>query len=542
MFKPLNLLAGSFIAVSLCACTKVSQKGRAVFIVHPGEDITAVVNFHTEHNEFLLEPGTYSAMSGKPVYRSNIIIRRKDTSTEVRITDPMQLFGDHNVLDGLTWDADLNANIRESDPATLAISGSNNSIRHCIFRNMRATGHPTRCIAIGRREVEGYFTDMVANDNIIESCTFSSWGLLGEPKGSTESSTCISVGEENDKGKFTGTIIRNNLFTDGPYQQYGYNAAVKVFNSTTIEGNTFYKGQECMEIKYGNSTIRGNVIHCFSGYNILANRLGKNNLYENNVVYDVKPTDRTASSQGIMIWEAGNTVYRNNLIYNCAKAGLINGKQMTNKDVLQFVLIENNTFIGNATGINFANLKGSPRHVILDKNIFCGLSSASGASRMLSGFDPVSIENFSSNIYYNNILPDNDSTSLVADPQFVNADGGNYALQPNSPACGFGAIPCPSYASVQATVVNDPGRNVVIYPTRNKYVFHVGLVGMDVIPRHLELEDADGKVLKSRPYLDRAPAGLKVIDNINMSGHSPGRYILKITTSSGVILKGITIG
>ena len=542
MPNPLNLLTGSIIAVCLCACTKVSQQGTKTYLVHSGEDLTTVVNLRREYNEFILEGGTYSAYCGKPVFRDNIIIRRMDSTAEVRITDPMQLFGDNNILDGLTWDGDLNENIRESDPATLAISGRNNLIRNCTFRNMRMTGHGTRCIAIGRRETEGQFTDMVANNNTIESCTFFNWGLRGEPKNSTESSTCISVGEENDKGKFTGTVIRNNTFTEGPYQEYGYNAAIKVFNSTTIENNTFYKGQECLEIKYGNSTIKGNTIHHFSGYNILANRLGKNNLYENNVVYDVKPTDKTSSSQGIMIWEAGNTVYRNNLVYSCAKAGLINGKQTANSSLLQFVLIENNTFIGNATGFNFSNLNGSPRHVIFDKNIFCG-DHSTYRMYMLSGFDPASIENFSDNLYYNNILPGNDSTSIVADPEFNNASANNYALQPNSPACGLGAIPCATYTAVQTTTtISDPGRNVVIYPTRNKYIFHVGLVGLDVIPQQLEIIDANGKVLIDRAYQDLAPAGLKVIDNIDMSGNPAARYILKIITNSGAIIKQITIG
>jgi len=541
MPQPLYLVAAGLLAVCLSACTKVSSSGNRAYIVHPGEDLTAVLNLHQECNEFVLESGAYSSYGGTCLVRSNVTIRKKDSASQVRITVPLQIYGNNNVIDGLTWDGDVDENVRESDPGTLAISGRGNTIRNCTFRNMRTVGHGTVIISIGRRKKNDQFVNTVSDNNTIEYCTFYNWGLRNEPKGSTESSTCIAVGEENKKGNFTGTIIRNNSFLEGPYQQYGYNAAVKVFNASLIENNLFFKGQECLEIKYGSSTIRGNTIHRFSGYNILANRLGKNNLYENNTVYDVKPFDKTSSSQGFMIWEAGNTVYRKNLIYDCARAGLILGRQTVNNSIMQYVLIENNSFIGNKTGIACNNLTGSPRHIFLLKNIFYGGSSVS-KMHILSGFDPASIDNYSDNLYYSNIVNDGDSTALVADPGFTDAAAGNYALQPNSPACGYGAVPCTEPLAAKAFVpAGTYSDNIVVYPTKNKYIFHVGLVGMDVIPLQLEVDAADGKVLLRRSYPDRLPNSLKVIDNIDLTSKPEPSYILKISTQSGVITKRISI-
>ena len=65
---------------------------------------------------------------------------------------------------------------------------------------------------------------------------------------------------------------------------------------------------------------------------------------------------------------------------------------------------------------------------------------------------------------------------------------------------------------------------------------------MDVIPQQLEIDDVNGRVLIRRPYPDLTPRGLKVIEDIDMSGNPPARYILKVTTDSGVILRQISIG
>lgn len=539
MRKYYYLTVASGLLICLAACKKLHYPAGKQQVLHPGDDLATIINLRSDCTEFLLETGTYSAMHGQGIFRDNITIRRKDTASEVRIVEPLQIEGNNNVLDGLTWDGDIDGQVRLSDPGTLAISGSGNIVRNCLFRNMRMSGHGTSIICIGRyKEKSGHFLNTHAGDNIIESCTFDNWGLRGEPKGSTKSSDCISVGEENAKGMFTGTIIRNNRFINGPYKEYGYNAAVKVFNSVRLEYNLFYGGQECMEIKYGNSTIRGNVIHHFSGYNILANRSGRNNLYEYNVVYDVRPIDKGSSAQGFMIWEAGNTVYRNNLIYDCAQTGLILGKQTASSSRLEYVLIENNSFIANSSGIHFNNQMGSPRHIILTRNIFYSPHSIPGVF-MLSGFDPASIENYSENVYYNS-FGDGDVSPLKEDPQFIDTIGHDYTLQSGSPACGYGAIPCSSISAREYKAV-PVSSNIIVYPTGYKDIFHVGVAGLDITPLKMEVRDTKGQVIISRLFQDFDPAGLKVIDHVDLSGVPAGLYIVRVNTPAGAITREIRV-
>jgi hypothetical protein len=529
--RKLYLTVAGAATIYLSACTKESISDPNSLTVPSGNDITTVVNLRTDYKVFLLEPGTYTAFGGQMIRRNDIIIRKKEPASEVRIIEPMQICGDNNIIDGLTWDGNANGDLHVSDPGTLAIAGSSNTIRNCIFRNMAMSVHGTEIISIGRLKSGSQFINKAASHNIIENCTFDTWGLRDEPKGSTKSSTCISVGQENEKGKFTGTIIRNNAFLNGPYKQYGYNAAIKVFNSVTLENNLFYGGQECLEIKYGNSTIRGNTLHHFSGYNILANRSGTNNLYENNIVYDVRPVDNRSSAQGFMIWDAGNTVYRNNLIYDCAQTGLILGKETSGSNLLQYVLIENNSFIGNSSGIHFNNQQGSPRHVTLVKNIFYGRRTQP-ITFMISGFDPASIEYFAANAFYNNVFFQGDSSSLKEDPQFTDTAARNFSLNSGSPACGYGAYPC-TLDSMQtlSRAVNSP--NIIIYPTRIKDVFHIGLAGLDVIPRQLEIIGINGKPVLRKTFVSTGDQALKLFSNIDLRAQPAGTYIAMIRTASG---------
>jgi hypothetical protein len=535
MKKTLSL----FVLSAVCACSpaRYAGQGGSIF-VSPGEDIADFVNSHTAYSEFLLGPGTYLAGDGHCITRSHIIIRRKGSTDEVRVRDPIQVCGDDNIIDGLCWDANADNDIRRSDPATLALSGSRNIIRNCIFRNFQSKENGYKILSIGRqRTIDGSFINTVANHNTVESCTFDNWGLRDEPKGSLKSSTCIAVGREDDKGKFTGTTIRNNLFINGPYKQYGYNAACKVFNAVLLEKNIFVGGQECLEIKYGNSTIRGNIIHHFSGYNILANRWGKNNLYENNTVYDVEPIDATSSTQGFMIWECGNTVFRNNLIYDCAKIGLIPGKETAKNSLMEYLLIENNSFIDNGGGIHFDRKQGSPRHVIITRNIFYADTDARGFNALLN-YDSASLEYYSDNFYYGHIAADGDQAPLVKDPQFFNKAGQDYRISDHSPACGYGAYPCGVKVRSEKDSLNDPAHHIVVYPTKNKWLFHIGLVGLDIIPVSLEIDDMKGTSLLKKSFDD---PGLKLIANIDLRANPKPDYIIKIHTVALDIKKYIHI-
>ena len=524
--------------VYACGASRQTSGQGGSFSVRPGEDLTDCINRNTAFHEFLLGPGTYTAGNGQCITRSHIVIRKKDPSDEVMISDPLQICGDGNTIDGLCWDADRDKGIRRSDPATLAISGSHNTIRNCIFRNFRSTENGNKILSIGRLSIgEGRFLNTVADSNLIESCTFDNWGLRGEPRGSVKSSACITVGREDDKGKFRGTTIRNNLFVNGPYKEYGYNAACKIFNAVLLENNIFFGGQECLEIKYGNSTIRGNTIHHFSGYNILANRYGKNNLYEDNIVYDVEPIDDHASAQGFMIWECGNTVFRNNLIYRCAKTGQIPGRESLKNDVMEYVLIENNSFINNGGGIHFENKMGGARHIVITRNIFYNARGSGGFNALLNDEDS-SLEYYGDNLYWGLVRGEGDQAPRIADPQFTDTAGDLYSIQGNPVTCGYGAFPCGRKEDKKEGGLYDPAHYIILYPTKDKWVFHIGLAGLDILPESLEIETITGILLIKRSF-DKP--GLKLISNIDLrSDHRPD-YIVKIHIASGDIIKYIHI-
>ncbi|GGB06374.1 right-handed parallel beta-helix repeat-containing protein [Puia dinghuensis] len=523
-------------------CTKhvtsfyVSGNNLSAILIPPGRDIADFIGTHPQKNEFLLATGQYPAGQGTCITRSHIIIRSKSPGDQPRITDPMQFCGDNNVIDGLTWDADKDPGIRMSDPGTLCLSGKRNIVRNCVFRNFRTTVNGDVIVMLGRLFTGSIFINTVADCNTIESCVFDNWGLRGEPHNSVKSSTCIAVGLENDKGRFTGTVIRKNLFINGPYREYGYNAACKVFNAVLLEDNTFFGGQECMEMKFGNSTVRGNIIHHFSGYNILANRYGKNSLYEYNTVYDVAPFDGVSSSQGLMIWECGNTVLRNNLIYDCQTTGLIPGRQTLQNTLLEYLLIENNSFINNKRGIVFENETGSPRQVFITRNIF--YHGAGAAVYALSNVDTASLAYYADNLYYDGFTERGDRAPVIANPQFVNPAGQNFLLSSQSPACGYGAFPCGTANAGSGEPPDDPARHVVIYPTKDKWVFHVGLVGLDIRPLRLEVVDGAGKELAIRNVPD---PGYKLFSNIDLRASQPRDIVIRLNTDKTVITKYVHI-
>jgi hypothetical protein len=520
----------------LLACKKVVSQTPASITVQPGTDIADFVARHPRYSEFLLETGEYQAGGGTCITRSHIVIRKRSPGDEPRITEPMQVCGDDNVIDGLIWDAGKDPDIRGSDPGTLAISGKQDTVRNCQFRNFKVTENGYKIVTIGRMKSDGSFSNTVADYNTIESCTFDNWGLWGEPNGSVKSSACIMVGLENDKGKFTGTTIRNNLFVNGPYKQYGYNAACKVFNAVLLENNIFFGGQECMEMKYGNSTIRGNIIHHFSGYNILADRFGRNSLYENNTVYDIEPADSISSTQGFMIWECGNTVFRNNLIYDCQTTGRIPGRQSPQNSLLQYLLIENNSFINNQRGIHFDNKTGSPRQLTITRNIF--YNAAGAPSWVLVDVDTTSLDYYADNLYAGAILEKWDLAPLTVYPQFRDTASQDYRLSDHSPACGYGAFRCGAANDKNADGSYDPSHYVVIYPTKDKWVFHVGLVGLDIEPESLEVDDLSGNTLVRRGSPE---PGYKLFANIDLKSNHQRDYIIKLHTDNHDISKRIHI-
>lgn len=519
----------------LLVALRVSAQSPAAILIPPGTDIVDFIAGHRHYNEFWLETGAYPAGKGACITRSHLIIRRKNQGDEPLITDPMQFSGDGNIIDGLTWDADKSPDIRGSDPGTLAIGGSNTIVRNCTFRNFRTTVNGFKILTIGRLKEEGNFVNTVADDNVIESCIFDNWGLREEPKGSTHSSACIVVGREDDKGRFTGTVIRKNLFINGPYKQYGYNAACKVFNAVLMEDNIFSGGQECMEMKYGNSTIRRNIIHHFSGYSVLANRIGRNSLYENNTIYDVTPTDSISSTQGFMIWECGNTVFRNNLFYDCHTIGRIPGRETPGNSLMEYLLIGHNTFINNKRAIVFDDKYGGPRHVIITRNIF--YNSGGVPPWALTNADTASLEYFGDNLYYGAIKQKGDEAPVICDPHFADTAAHDYHLAAGSSGCGYGAFPCGAEKDPKDEGPDDAAHHVVLYPTRDKWVFHVGLVGLDLQAVSLEIADRSGRLLqKASPE-----PGFQLFAHIDCRASHLQDYVLRLHTNKTVIVKQVHI-
>jgi hypothetical protein len=217
------------------------------------------------------------------------------------------------------------------------------------------------------------------------------------------------------------------------------------------------------------------------------------------------------------------------------------GKQTAASNTLQYVLIANNTFISNGTGIHFNNQMGSPRHVILVKNILCGRKSLPMVF-LMSGFDPLSIENYSGNLYFDNSGNGGDDAPVLEDPQFVDTSRNNFSLQANSPACGLGAFPCASSTfSVSGKGGETLSPNIILYPTRSKHVFHIGLAGLDAIPLELELQDYNGTSLYKNSFWSKAPMDLKIMRNIDLTQMPSGVYIIKLTTSLGVLTQHLQI-
>ncbi len=440
------------------------------------QSLVTFVNAHPEYTVFRLLPGTFTSAGESCITRNNIIIRKEQVFSEVRISGAIQICGSGNLIEGLTWYGETNT--FSTDPGTLAISGSNNAIRHCQFLNFKSATRASFIVKIGRKKSNGCFSFTQANNNTVEFCVFDGWGKLSAYP-TTEASGCISIGHpdtdcngtcsvnSNCPGQFFNTIIRNNQFLNGPYRQYGYNSAIKVYHPVRfvlIEGNIIDGANEVLEIKASDVVVRNNRITNASGYNVLANRSGKNNLFEGNYVANVEPITNESSSQGFMIWQGGNTVFRNNIFVNCRTLGLIIGKESLDHEQLKDVLITNNTFVNFGEGIryesgssDFPPEAGFPANINIINNIFSGKPN-NGAINALNYFSPSSLGLVSTNLFYNNVNPTG-INFMVGDPLFAQVGNNNFSLTSSSPAidksCNFSALPFLDYDNLIRPVDGD---------------------------------------------------------------------------------------
>lgn len=349
-----------------------------------GGDLISFINKHKEFNEFILSEGEYNTgdINGHNLSRDNIIIKAQKvgkvfiTKHPNREVSAFVLAGENILIHGLTWNGIKNG--LRTNPGTVSIAGKNNKLSYCYFTNFNSSVKESIIITIGRKNHKELVD---ASNTIIENCIFDGWGYFSNTVNKTASG-CINIGTEGVlTPSFSGVIIRNNKFINGPYKQYGYNSAIKIsqtVSDTLIENNHFDKLQEVMEVKTSNLCVRKNKITNASGYNILANRAGNNNLYEDNYVENIFPIDDGKSkSQAMMIWKGSNVVYRNNTFCKCKDMGYFIGKEKPNDPDAGYWLITDNTFTEwkhnlfsykQPSSVNAK--KGYPKNIYLYNNTF----------------------------------------------------------------------------------------------------------------------------------------------------------------------------
>lgn len=398
-------------------------------------DLSQVLSFYPNYLEYILPPYEYTT-SNLVITRSGVIFRKQNNSTgEVKIKGKIELRGNNIVLDGLTWYGDVFSNNinRSSDPGTVSIGGKFNRLANCSFKNFKVNSEDHSIIILVGK-TSSLYTD--ASGTVVENCSFDNWGCVG-----AGTCGCISLSRDrfspDTRVGFYGVILRNNTFTNGP-NSGGFNSAIKVFDAVTdvlIENNTIENASEVFEIKSSNVTVRGNSIRNCTGYNILANRGGYNNLFEGNLVENIP-----ASTSAIMIWKGGNIIYRNNIIKNCGYLARINSMESVAHSPLTNVLIINNTFYNIARGFYFEAYAGSnapnppvyPINFNIVNNIFQGTSPINIGLDGSQGF--VYNGTVTKNLFFQ-MVPYGTNT-IISNPMFSDS---NLRLAVGSPAIDSGS-------------------------------------------------------------------------------------------------------
>jgi hypothetical protein len=198
---------------------------------------------------------------------------------------------------------------------------------------------------------------------------------------------------------------------------------------------------------------------------------------------------------------------------------------------MEYLLIEHNSFINNKRGIVFEAKTGSPRHLTITRNIF--YNSDGAAFRALENVDTASLDYFAGNVYDGTIQEIGDGAPVRVYPQFRDTAGQDFRLSDQSPACGYGAFPCSSPAAP-----SDLSHYVVLYPTKDKWIFHIGLVGLDIHPQQLEVDDLSGNTLIRRGSPE---PGYDLFANIDLGTSRLQDYLIKLHTDKGDITKAIHI-
>lgn len=424
-----------YILVGLISIIAISSNAQTMQ-VPPGSNLST---FIAGNSAAIYELNTGVYYSGATIWNHGITIKRATPSSIPVIRSILTLAGDNIVVDGLKWDDD--SNINDLDRA-IEVEGTGNTIKNCTFFGFSEQTGEAVIIGIGiTSDAKG------GGNTLVENCTFRKWGtrntlhLEGDDRNVV--SMCIGIGRVNERNAIQGVVIRNNKFLEGPRYEYGYNPAIQSFGSVLIEYNEFDVGSECTEFKADNITFRYNTINKYSGYKILANRIGRNHLFEFNLVTNCLkvPEKPDVSTQAIFAWDGGNHVWRNNIIYNCEAIGYINGKQFPGQTPLTNLLIANNTFVNNLRSFSFSEGNGPAEGVGFVNNIFY--------NDIFPTYDPfytydigydwkTSINNMNSNLFFNFKVPDNSVNHQTSNPGFTNIGTDFSILNSTSPAVDNG--------------------------------------------------------------------------------------------------------
>lgn len=334
--------------------------------VGPTNDWMAIVNAASPGDIIHLAPGAYRP--GR--IKANGITLLGNTNGTVRMTGGLALEAQFVTLDGLTWDH-VSGN-------QIGIVGRSNLIRRCTF-----SGFAKRSAAKGIYIYPGDF-----GGNIIEDCLFEDWGRK------TDSSSCIKVGQYTARDAHRGTIIRRNVFRHGAVG--GNSTAIQLFCPTLVENNLIHDVEDGMEIKGSGMVIRSNTVFRCLGGEAMSNRSGSNNLFENNLLYDIP-------AYAWQVYRGTNCVWRNNTMVNCGQIAQFKGAAYSNASIFipgppdaYELLFVSNTFVNCRRGFSWYNKRSFPPTVKIQNNIFASFSP--GGPSILetppldSGFLPAVLE------------------------------------------------------------------------------------------------------------------------------------------------------
>jgi hypothetical protein len=250
----------------------------------------------------------------------------------------------------------------------------------------------------------------------------------------------IDVG---DSGVPDHVEILDNVFTGSQ------SVRVLSFTGTNglIQGNTINitsgSVSHAFYIKHGNgNTIRGNYITGMNKYGIQIYDEDKYSQYTASIRNILVENNTIVSSQtraGIVISggdgtrpaiEVDGIVIRNNLILNNAEDAI----KVAYEGRIRNISIHNNVFYGNDIGVDIS--AGDVDGVAIKNNIF--LSNRYAQTDISSRINNLTI---SHNLYHQPTSVGSgasDDSPVFGDPMFLNAPGGDFHLQANSPAIDAG--------------------------------------------------------------------------------------------------------